>query len=331
MKTIFFETNKDDEIFYKEQFPSATFHQHKLSSENINDAIDAEIISVFINSEIKQEIIDLLPNLKYVVTRSTGYDHIDVSYAKEKGICVSNVPSYGSVTVAEFTIGLILDISRNISEASAGVKFNNNFKLAGLRGSDLNGKTLGVIGTGKIGRNVIKMAQGFSMNVIAYDPYPDPEYANANHFSYVSFDEVLSTSDIITLHTPYKKENHHLINKDCVLKMKKGVFIVNTARGELIDTDALIFGIDNGIIERAGLDVLEGERDLKEETEIINNQNKDTDYKTLVEDHILIKNPKVTVTPHLAFYSEEAEKEIINTTIKNIQELINGNKLNSIN
>lgn len=328
MKTIFFEIKPEEKVSYEKIFPDAIFYEDKLSSDNINVINDAEIICVFINSEINKEIIDSLPHLKYIVTRSTGYDHIDVAYAKEKNIVVSNVPSYGSNTVAEFTFGLILNMSRNIFDGAHRIKEGNHFDITNLRGFDLKGKTIGVIGTGRIGKNVIRMAQGFMMQVIAYDPFADQKYAEENNFKYVDLEHLIGNSDIITLHTPYTKENHHFINKDKISKMKKGVIIANTARGELIDTEALIWGIKENIVAQAGLDVLEGERQLKEETDIVSNNM--ADYKTLLEDHVLFNMPQVTVTPHIAFYTKEAEGEIIDTTIKNIEGFKNNNILNTV-
>lgn len=333
MKTIFFETSKEDQEKYRKLLSenNITFYEEKLSLENISLAKEADIISIFINSEIKKEILDELPNLKYIVTRSTGVDHIDKNYCQEKNILISNVPTYGSVTVAEFTFGLILSLSRNIFKATDQIKETNHFNIFNLKGFDLKGKTIGVVGTGRIGKNVIKIANGFDMNVVAYDLYKDEKYAEENNFKYVTFEDVISKSDIITLHTPYTKESHHLINNDVISKMKKGVYIINTARGELIDTSALLEGIENGTIKGAGLDVLEGERMLKEEFEITKNGNIHTiDYKTLLEDHILINIPEVIITPHIAFYSEEAENEIIHTTVKNITDFKNGSTENLI-
>jgi len=202
-----------------------------------------------------------------------------------------------------------------------------------LRGFDLSGKTLGVIGTGKIGKNVIKIAKGFGMKVIACNLHPDLDFAKEFDFEYKDLPEVVSKADILTLHVPYSKENHHLINKENILKMKKGVYLINTARGELIDTDALIWGLHEGIIAGAGLDVLEGERQLKEEAEILSSTDtlpKREHYKTLLEDHILIDMPNVIVTPHIAFYSKEAEEAIITTTVDNIKGFIESKEINLV-
>ena len=334
MKIVFFEVSKTEQSFFSQSFGEAEvlFFEEKLNENSAEKAKDADIFSVFINSIVSKDIINLLPKLKFITTRSTGFEHIDLEYCAAKGIKVSNVPSYGSHTVAEFAFSLILNLSRNIINANNHLRESMDFNFySSLQGFDLQGKTLGVIGTGRIGKNVVKIAKGFGMNVVAYDLYPDLVFAKENNFIYKSLLEVFGESDIITIHTPYTKENYHLINKENISKMKKGIFIINTARGALIDTEALIWGINEGIIAGAGLDVLEGERDLKIEKEIVcSNSSLQIDYKTIVEDQILINMPQVIVTPHIAFYSKEAEGEIIKTTVENVQGFISGSPVNLI-
>src|ERR1035437_6184011 len=309
MKIIFFGLEKDKQAVFSSAFANAdvSFYEEKLNENNVALAKEADAISVFVNCTVNRSVIDAMPNLKFITTRSTGFDHIDCEYAAIKGIKVSNVPAYGSHTVAEFAFGLILNLSRNITRANSYIKESPDFNFfSGMEGFDLQGKTLGIIGTGKIGKNVVKIAKGFGMEVIAYDPYPDMVFAKENNFTYKNLANVLEESDILTLHAPYNKENHHLINKENVSTLKKGVYLINTARGELVDTDALILGLKEGIIAGAGLDVLEGERELKEEIEILADPLKSErvkDYKTLLEDRVLIEMPNVIITPHIAFYS----------------------------
>lgn len=323
MKIAFFEIPKEEQSLFLQSFGEAEvcFFEEKLNVDSAKKAKDAEAVSVFINSIISKDIINLLPNLRFISTRSTGFEHIDLGYCAIKGIKVSNVPSYGSHTVAEFAFSLILNLSRNIINANNHLRDSMDFNFySSLRGFDLYGKTLGVIGTGRIGKNAVKIAKGFEMNIIAYDLFPDLVFAKENNFTYKSLLEILEESDIVTIHTPYTKENYHLINKENISKMKRGIFIINTARGALIDTEALIWGINEGIIAGAGLDVLEGERDLKIRKEIIaSDKSEKVDYKMIVENQILIDMPQVIVTPHIAFYSKEAEKEITKTTIQNIK------------
>jgi len=336
MKIIFFEVPEAEQSIFAQSFRDAdvSFFEEKLTEDNAEKAKDADVVSVFVGSVINKNVIAAMPNLKFIATRSTGFDHIDCESALIRGIQISNVPAYGSYTVAEFTFGLILNLSRKIINANNYIRESPDFNFfSKMEGFDLRGKTLGIIGTGKIGKNVVKIAKGFAMNVIAYDLHPDMSFAQENNFIYKNFPEVLSQSDILTLHTPYNKENHHLINKENVTSLKKGVYLINTARGELVDTDALIFGLKEGIIAGAGLDVLEGERELKEEVKILTSSEKSErvkDYKTLLEDRMLIEMPNVIITPHIAFYSKEAVMEIIKTTVENVKGFLSNNPINLI-
>lgn len=336
MRIIFFEVEKEEQTIFLKSFSNAdiSFVEEKLDENNIKKAIEADVVCVFVNSEINKNVIDALPNLKFIATRSTGLNHIDCEYAKTKGIKISNVPAYGSHTVAEFTFGLILNLSRNIIKANNYIRESSDFNYFSLmEGFDLKDKTLGIIGTGKIGKNVSKIAKSFAMNVIAYDLYPDLVFAKENDFEYKSLKDVVCQSDIITLHIPDSKENHHLIDKENISMMKKGVHLINTARGGLIDTDALIWGLKEGIIAGAGLDVLEGERELKEEIEILSSSSRSMrieDYKTLLEDRVLINMPNVIITPHIAFYTREAVAEILKVTVLNIKGFIAGSPINLI-
>ena len=336
MKIVFFGLEKSEQSVFLNSFPGAevSFAEEKLDENNAEIAKDADIVSIFVDSTMNKTVLDAMPALKFIASRSTGVNHIDCGYAESKGIKISSVPAYGSHTVAEFTFGLITNLSRNIIKANDYIRESPDFKyFSGMEGFDLAGKTLGIIGTGKIGKNVLKIAQGFAMNVIAYDLYPDLAFAKENNFEYKSFNEVVSGSDIITLHAPYSKENHHLINKENISKMKKGVYLVNTARGELVDTDALIWGLKEGIIAGAGLDVLEGERELKEEIEILSSSSRSMkvdEYKTLLEDRILMDMPNVIITPHIAFYTREAVAEILKVTLNNIKGFIAGAPINLV-
>ena len=342
MKISFFETTPEEQEIIQALMPGveSTFFNEKLTSDSLDGvaaaAKDSEVVCVFINSTISPEVIDALPALRLIVTRSTGYDHVDVAYAKSKGIVVSNVPSYGSRTVAEFTFALMLNLSRKLVDASNQIRENGNFDISAFRGFDLFGKTLGVVGTGRIGKNVIRIAKAFGMNVVAFDLFPDEKFAQENAFSYAALDAVLSTSDVVTIHTPYTKETYHLINKDNIKLFKKGAYLINTARGEIVDTDALVWALENKIIAGAGLDVLEGERKLKEEEDFLKDAqmpvgaDKGRDFKTLLEDHMLIDMPNVIVTPHIAFSSREAEAEILKTSVENILGFIKGSPQNNV-
>jgi D-lactate dehydrogenase len=316
MKIAFFEVAKAEQSIFLGSFGNdeVYFFEEELNEKNIEAARDVDILCVFIGQQIDKNIIDRIPNLKLIVTRSTGYDHIDHEYAKTKGIHVSNVPAYGSSTVAEFTFALLLTLSRKIREVSHALKDNGDFRTPEeAQGFDLDQKTLGVIGTGKIGKNVISIAKGFNMNVLAYDLFPDTEFAKENNFTYKTLSEVLSESDIITLHAPYTKENHHLINEENISMMKKGAYIINTARGELVDTAALEVALRDKIIAGAGLDVMEGEKEFKKGQPIP-----------------MLDMPNVIITPHVAFDTVEARARITETTLENIKSFVSGAPVNLV-
>ncbi len=303
-----------------------------ITKENVGNFKDIDILSVFICSEINKEIIDSLPNLKFITTRSTGFDHIDINYCKEKGILVSNVPEYGTKTVAEWTIGLMLNLMRKIYYAIDQIKEAESFDLSNLRGEELNGKTLGVIGTGKIGKEVIKLAKAFGMNILAYDIYKDENFAKEYEVRYVTLEELLQNSDVITIHTTLNPTTFHLINKNNINLIKRGAYLINTARGGIIETEALIYALKEGILKGAALDVLEEETEIKEELELLVRQElKTEEIKTLWQNHILMKMSNVLITPHNAFNSEEAIKRILKTTIENIKGFMEGKPINLVN
>lgn len=208
-KVIFLETTDwEKEILqkYPDFLDKVDFSLEKLTLENAKKFKNYEVISIFISSQLSAEALKQLENLKFITTRSTGFDHIDLDYCKKKEILVSNVPVYGSHTVAEYTFALLLCLIRKVYNSYQRIRESGSFALEGLRGEELFGKTLGVIGTGQIGTEVIKIAKGFSMNVIAYDKYPKEVLTGQLGFKYVSFEELLSQSDIITLHVPYIKK-----------------------------------------------------------------------------------------------------------------------------
>ncbi len=338
MKIAFFEVSvpKVDEPLVLQALAGnqVYFYEEKLNESTLEKAKEADIISVFINSTIDNKVIDALPNLKFIAARSTGFDHIDCEYAKAKGIKVSNVSAYGSHTVAEFALGLILTFARNIKlNADNYIKESANFDYSkAMAGFDLCGKTLGVIGTGKIGKNLIKIAKGLEMKIVAHDLFPDLDFARENNFEYKSLKEVISVSDIVSLHTPYSKENHHLINQEIISKMKKGVYLINTARGELVDTTALVSGLRNGTIAGFGADVIEAEKQFKNEAQLSSAQKLTEEEKVIINlNHELMKMPNVVITPHIAFFTHEAVAVILQTTIDNIRAFISSNPINLVN
>lgn len=295
------------------------FIDSKLDSKNLPDSRDFDAISVFVDSAVDKKVLRSLKDLKFVETRSTGYDHIDLKECEKKGIKVSYSPSYGERTVAEFTFALILTLTRKVAESYDRIRETGSFSLEGFRGVDLAGKTLGVIGTGRIGRNVIHIANGFDMDIVAYDLYPNSALAKEMNFSYMTFEDVLKNSDVITLHVPYMPETHHLINKESIRMIKKGALLINTSRGGVIETESLVRALKDGHLGGAGLDVLEEEGAIKDEMELLMDLHpQETDLRTLLANHVLIDMPNVIITPHNAFNTWEALERILDTSIANI-------------
>ncbi len=299
-----------------------------ISLKELEPYKDTEAISVFVHSEpINNEKLDFFKNLKVIATRSTGFNHIDLSYCSERNIKVLNVPKYGESTVAEFAFGLLLNLTRRIIQGRNGMA-HNNVNIEKYMGFDLMGKTIGIIGTGSIGQHMIQIAKGFQMKVIAYDLYPKDELKDL----YVeSIDELLKKSDIISLHIPSTKENYHLLDEQAFKKMKKGVIIINTARGDLIDTQALYAALKNKTVGGAGLDVLENEDFLIHDDIEINDLFKDKDF--LLDSALnlkLLQFKNVIATPHIAFNSIDAVNRINETTFQNIQNFFDGHVTNEV-
>ncbi len=294
---------------------------------------DAEALAVFVDSTVTQEMIDSMHNLKVIALRSTGYDHVIVPYARQKGIVVSYVPHYGSQTVAEYTFALILALSRKAYAAYDALRTNGSRDVKKYEGFDLRGKTLGVIGTGAIGRHTCMIAKGFGMKIVAYDLYPNDEFAREANLLYVdSIQEVLAQADIVTLHVPSSPENYHMLNEASLAGAKKGLYVINTARGDLVDTVGLTQAIESGHVAGAGLDVYEGEKFILDEMELLE-RDRDTDavaWKSFVAEHALLDMPNVIITPHVAFNSVEAKREITDTTVENILKAFAGEPQNEV-
>jgi D-lactate dehydrogenase len=332
MKIAFFEL----EDWEREELGKGLFEGHilHLSTEPLTEQTlaavqDLEIVSVFIYSALQQAALDRLPKLKFIATRSTGFDHIDLGCCRERGILVSNVPSYGENTVAEHTFALILALSRNIHKAFVHT-LAKEIPFQELRGFDLAGKTLGVVGAGRIGLHAIKIARGFGMQVVTYDVRQEPLLAEVLNFRYVPLEELLQVSDIISLHCPYTPRTHHLINLKNIGYIKRGALLINTARGGLIDPAALTQALDEGIVAGAGLDVLEGEELLKDERQILAQPLAQDKLRTLLLNHSLLNRDNVVITPHIAFNSLEAVRRILTTTVDNVQAFLHGQPQNLV-
>ncbi len=291
---------------------------------------DVSALSVFIRSRVDRKTVESLPNLRLVATRSTGFDHIDLQACNERSILVCNVPYYGENTVAEHAFGLMLSLSRKIHQAYLRT-IQGNFSLEGLRGFDLYGKTLGVIGAGHIGLHVIRIAKGFGMKVVAFDPRQDRLISEVLGFEYVSLENLLGRSDVISLHAPFNQSTYHLINRDTLRKVKQGALLINTARGGLVDTDALIWALDEGILAGAGLDVIEGEELIEEEKQLLRAPMAEEKLRMVLRQHVLLRREDVVITPHIAFDSWEAMERIVDTTVANIRSFLAGTPQNVVN
>mgnify|MGYP006266743497 CR=1 FL=1 len=313
------------------QYPHAKIYpqtlQKLIENNQIDEIKDTQILSTFIYSKLNEENISKLKHLEFLITRSTGKNHINIEYCtKEKCIQVANVSKYGEHTVAEFTFALMLTISRKIIPAVSKVK-RGDFNFSNLQGFDICGKTVGVIGFGNIGQKFAKMCKGFDTTVLAYDAFPGKVQKEAEELGVklVNLDKLFNKSDVISLHVPLLPQTHHIISYDAIGKMKQGVVIINTSRGELIDTKAILEGLENNKIGAVGLDVIEKECMMKDEQDIINKnlgQQSFDNYKSLLENHVLINHPNVFITPHNAFNTTDAIKRIYSSTFQQIEEFV---------
>ncbi len=322
-KIAFFEVEDWEKKYIENNFSDfqPILTEEKLDEATITKYQDAEIISIFIYSTLGKEVLEKLPNLKLIATRSTGVDHIDIAACKQRGIVVSNVPTYGEHTVAEHAFGLILAISRKLIPSVERAK-KGDFSSKDLTGFDLYGKTLGVIGTGHIGKNVALLGISFGMKVLAFSRNQEQDLVSKGA-EYVSLEELLEKSDIISLHLPHTSETEHIINMQNIGKFKKGAILINTARGALIETKAILEGLEKGILAGVGLDVLEEENALKEEKEFLSSEHiKKGDIQTELLDHILLHRDDVIITPHNAFNSKEALQQILEVSLGNIKSFL---------
>jgi D-lactate dehydrogenase len=317
IKVAFFDTKPYDSNSFDKELGDTpfdiTYYKAKLTEDNAKLAEGYDVVCAFVNDTLNSAVIDKLVEykVKMVAMRCAGYNNVDIKYAFEK-LHIVRVPAYSPYAVAEHAAALILSLNRKIHKAYYRTR-DNNFSIAGLEGFDLHGKTAGVIGTGKIGKIMIGILKGFGINVLAYDKFPDKAYEEETGITYVELDELYSQSDIITLHCPLTNESHHMINKESISKMKKGVMLINTSRGHLIDTSALIKGLKSNIVGSAGLDVYEEEANYFFEDFSGEMVNDDVLARLLTFNNVL-------VTSHQAFLTREALSNIANTTIDNILE-----------
>ena len=299
MKIAFYNVEQWEQDYLSKQLPNVSF------PEELGG--DFDIVSIFIDTPVNTCFLDKFQNLKCIVTRSTGFDHIDLQACKERNISVCNVPDYAKNTVAEFSFALILALARKVFQSYQVVQTTGKFIRDGLMGFDLKGKTVGVIGTGNIGSCFIEIAQGYGMNVIAHDI--DPHLP----VNYVSLEELLKRSDIVSLHVPYNEHTHYLLNKNNIPLMKNGSYLINTSRGKVLEMEALLNAIESGKIAGAGLDVIEDEKNLSSDVS-----------------QRLIAHPHTIITPHNAYNTQEAIQRILDATILNVKNIMNDTPSNVI-
>lgn len=332
MAIAFFETEEWEQALFAASLRGHTliFSSAPLTAQTVIQGASPDILSAFIYSQLNAEVLSRFPNLKLIATRSTGYDHIDLSYCAARGITVCNIPAYGVNTIAEHTVGLMLALSRKIVLSVERTR-KGDFRLDGLRGFELAGKTLGIVGLGRIGTRVAQLAKAFEMRVIVATRRQDSAKEKELGISFVDLPALLQSSDIVSLHVPLTSETKHLINKDNVRIMKKGSYLINTARGGVVETEAILWALTQEILAGAALDVLEEECSLKEERALLTGEFlKTCDLKTQLLNHVLLTRENVLITPHNAFNSEEALREIVQATIENIRAYLQGNPTNVV-
>jgi S-adenosyl-L-homocysteine hydrolase, NAD binding domain len=325
MRIAFFDAKEYDIDFFNranEEFGfELRFFADRLECSNADMAAGFDAVCCFVNDRISAGALECIKEkgIRLLLLRCAGVNNVDLAAAEKLGICVMNVPEYSSQGVAEHTLALILALNRKIHKAYLRTK-EYNFSLKGLLGFNMAGKTAGIIGLGRIGKAVAGLLKAFSCRIIAHDIYADPNYAREQGIELVSLDELYAQSDIITLHCPLTDENRHLINKDSISKMKKGVMLINISRGGLVDTQALIDGLKSRVISSVGLDVYEEEENYFYEdfTDSILGDD------TLLE---LLALPNVLVTSHQAYFTVEALEAIANTTLQNAADFISGGEL----
>lgn len=332
MRIVFFETDTLEEGYFKEHLADhdLQFFPDNLTASSLDKRDSVDALSTFMYSEVDKEVLDALPNLKMIATRSTGFDHVAVDECTSRGIVVCNVPSYGDNTVAEHTFALILTLARRLYEGCLN-RIEGDFSARDLTGFDLKGKTIGVVGAGKIGTNVVRIARGFGMTVLVYDVKPEELLADALGFEYASLERLLQESDIISLHVPYNDKTHHLIDRQKFSMMRKGAYLINTARGGIVDQEALLEALDDGTLAGAGLDVLEGEEYIKEEKSVLTDTERTKALNAVGENALILQRNNVVYTPHIGFNTREAVERILESTVDSILGFASGEPKNVVN
>jgi D-lactate dehydrogenase len=340
----FLETETAEQQVYSEQLPG---HDLRFVSDLESVDEDAEIVSIFINSKITEEFLQAHSRLRLITTRSTAVDHVPVELCRQRGVAVAHVSNYGERTVAEHTFALILALSRRLREAMVAPK-PGRFSYEAARGFDLEGKTLGIIGMGHIGQHVAELAHAFRMKVLAYDVERPTALARSLNFDFVPLEELLAQAHVISLHAPLSAATYHILNRETLAQCRQGVLIINTARGSLIESQALRAALDSGQVGGAGLDVLEDERVMRQPVshiiagDIVQHLRSDAkayddrdadrvrELQELLLSEALLANLNVVFTPHVAFNSIEAFERLLTVTVETILEFAEGRLVNTV-
>lgn len=319
---VFYDTKSYDREYFdnfaEEAGIDILYHDFRLAEANAASAEGAAAVCVFVNDKVDAACLEALAGMgiRLVALRCAGFNNLDIEAAKRLGITVVRVPAYSPYSVAEHTVALLLTLNRKIHRAYNRVR-ELNFSLGGLVGFDLYGKTVGIVGTGKVGRIAAQIFRGFGCEVLAYDLFPDEKWAKQHDVSYKGFSEVLKGSDIISLHLPLTKESHHLLNEETISQMKRGAYLVNTSRGKLVDSAAVIQALKSGHLGGVALDVYEEEEGVFFE---------DHSATPLQDDVLsrLLTFPNVLVTSHQAFLTQEALQSIAQTTVDSVSRFLKG-------
>ena len=336
MKIVYFDVESYEEEFLKNA--NMDKYDYYLVNDSLNDLApikqeyaDADVISVFTTSRVNKKVLEQFKNLKLIALRSVGFNHIDLEYCREHNISVVNSPNYGNITVAEFALALLLDVCRKVTVSYSEYK-NSRVSPSNLIGTELNGKTVGIVGLGAIGSAFAQIAYGLSMNIIAFDKYEKDEMKEKFGVKYVDFETLLRESDFISIHAPLTKDNYHMFNESAFKKMKNSAILINTARGEHIETQALYNAIVSKEIAGAGLDVLESEETISDPDYLvdISRLNESTLKQTILNTR-LQQLPNVIITPHIAYNTKEAINRILETVMSNIDSFAQGVVDNNVN
>jgi D-lactate dehydrogenase len=331
---VFFDVDEQEQAvirnaFARERGYNVALHGEPLTARNASRARDADGIGVFIQSHVTPEILDQLPNLRMIAAMSTGFDNVDVDACKKRNIAVCNVPSYGDTTVAEYAFGLMLALTRKLRPTFRRVE-HGEFGREGLRGEDLQGKTLGLIGTGRIGAHLARLAWAAGMKVVAYDLHPNPDLTEQYGVQYLSLEELLEQSDVISLHVPYTKSTHHLINAERLQLLKHTALLINTSRGQVVDTKAVADALREGRLGGVALDTFEGEQVWIEEEFLKRDDIAALVLREAMESFSILYSDRAILTPHNAYNTAEALERILTTSTDNIKAFFTGNPQNVV-